>query len=37
MGASFLKLFEGDLAKVYILHVVSRGVWGYAPQEKFIC
>ena len=29
------KLFEGGVAKVYIPHVVYRGVWRHAPR-KFV-
>ena len=26
--------FQGGVGKVYILHVVSWGVWGHAPSGK---
>ena len=29
------KVFEGGVAKVYIPHVASRGVWGHAPPGNF--
>ena len=29
-------VFEGGVAKVYIPHIVSRGVWGHAPPGNFI-
>ena len=30
------RLFEGSVTKVYITHVVSRGVWGRAPPGNFV-
>ena len=30
-----LKIFQDGMAEVYVVHIVSRGIWGHAPLGKF--